>query len=70
MTKSPTHRPHDQAVVELLQADPLLAQVYLDVATQEGSEPGGQAALLAAQRQVAQARQLPAKPPPAADGPL
>jgi DNA-binding phage protein len=41
-------RPHDEAVVELLKADPSFADEYLAAALDEASEPGGHATLLAA----------------------
>ena len=49
-------RPHDEAVVELLRDDPEFAGAYLSAALEEADEPGGRAALLAALRQVAEAR--------------
>ena len=48
-------RPHDQTVIELLREDPSLADVYLATALEEVNEPGGQFALLAALRQIAEA---------------
>ena len=50
------NRPHDAAVVELLKADPEFANEYLAAALEESDEPGGQAALLAALRHVAEAQ--------------
>lgn len=47
---------HDETVVELLKADPGLADVYLSTALDEVNLPGGQAALLAALRQIAEAQ--------------
>ena len=49
-TKTLTSRPHDDAVVEMLKADPAFADDYLAAALDEVGEPGGQAALLAALR--------------------
>lgn len=56
MTAASSHRPHDEAVVELLKADPALADEYLAVAQEEAEEPGGPAALSAALRHVAETR--------------
>ena len=53
------NRPHDAAVVELLKADPEFANAYLAAAL-EADEPGGQAALLAALRHVAEAQGMAA----------
>ena len=53
------NRPHDAAVVELLKADPEFANEYLAAAL-EADEPGGQAALLAALRHVAEAQGMAA----------
>ena len=58
--KQPASRPHDAAVVELLKADPDFANEYLAAALEESDEPGGQAALLAAQRHVAEAQGMAA----------
>jgi DNA-binding phage protein len=49
-------RPHDLTVVELLREDPALVDEYLAVAMEEVDEEGGQQALLAALRHVAEAR--------------
>jgi probable addiction module antidote protein len=49
-------RPHDETVVDMLKADPDFASVYLAAALDESSEPGGQFALLAALRQIAEAQ--------------
>lgn len=54
MTRS--SRPHDQAVAELLRDDPAFADAYLSAALEEASEPGGRVALLAALRQIADAK--------------
>ena len=58
--KQPASRPHDAAVVELLKADPDIANEYLAAALEESDEPGGQAALLAALRHVAEAQGMAA----------
>ena len=58
--KQPANRPHDAAVVELLKADPEFANEYLATALDEAEEPGGQAALLAALRHVAEAQGMAA----------
>lgn len=49
-------KPHDEATVEMLKRDPELAEEYLRAALEEIDEPGGEAAFLAALRQVALAR--------------
>ena len=56
MSTQAASRPHDDAVVELLRADPAFANEYLAVALEEAQEPGGQAALLAALRHIAEAQ--------------
>ncbi len=53
-------RAHDDAVVELLREDPAFADEYLAVAMDEADLPGGQAALLAALRHVAEAQGMAA----------
>lgn len=58
--KQPASRPHDAAVVELLKADPEFANEYLAAALEEAYEPGGQTALLAALRHVAEAQGMAA----------
>ena len=58
--KQPANRPHDATVVELLRADPDFANEYLAAALDEADEPGGQAALLAALRHVAEAQGMAA----------
>ena len=55
-TKPPNSRSHDEAVIEMLRADPAFADDYLAAALDEAQEPGGQAALLAALRQIAEAQ--------------
>lgn len=54
--KAPASKPHDEAVVQMLKADPELADAYLAAALEEASLPGGQYALLAALRHIAQAQ--------------
>ena len=54
------NRPHDAAVVELLKADLDFANEYLAAALEEADEPGGQPALLAALRHVAETQGLAA----------
>ena len=49
-------RPHDETAVRLLKDDPEFAAIYLAAALDESDEPGGQYALLAALRQIAQAQ--------------
>lgn len=56
----PASRPHDAVVVELLKADPDFANEYLAAALEEAGEPGGQTALLAALRHVAEAQGMAA----------
>jgi len=58
--KQAASRPHDAAVVDLLRADPAFANEYLAAALEEADEPGGQAALLAALRHVAEAQGMAA----------
>ena len=54
------NRPHDAAVVELLKADLDFANEYLAADLEEADEPGGQPALLAALRHVAEAQGMAA----------
>jgi probable addiction module antidote protein len=54
--KVPASRSNDDAMVEMLKADPELADIYLATALEEASLPGGQFALLAALRHIAQAQ--------------
>ncbi len=49
-------RPHDETVVDMLKADPDFAAVYLAAALEEAELPGGQSALLAALRHIAEAQ--------------
>lgn len=55
-----THRPHDEAIVELLREDPDFADEYLTAAMEEADQAGGQQALLAALRHVAEAQGMAA----------
>ena len=48
--KAPRHVSHDEVVVDVLKADPEIAEVYLATALEEADLPGGQFALLAALR--------------------
>ncbi len=47
---------HEETVVAMLKADPEFAAVYLAAALDEADQPGGQFALLAALRQIAEAQ--------------
>ncbi|MBS0507271.1 MAG: putative addiction module antidote protein [Proteobacteria bacterium] len=58
--KQPASRTHDEAVIELLRAEPDFANEYLAAALDEADEPGGQVALLAALRHVAEAQGMAA----------
>lgn len=58
--KSPASRSHDAAVVDMLKADPEFADAYLAAALEEADQPGGQTALLAALRHVAEAQGMAA----------
>jgi DNA-binding phage protein len=49
-------RPHDEAMVEMLKSGTRLAEIYLATALEEASLPGGQIALIAAQRHIAEAQ--------------
>lgn len=59
-SKTPASRPHDAAVVDMLKADPEFADAYLAAALEEADQPGGQAALLAALRHIAEAQGMAA----------
>ena len=48
-------QPHDETVVEMFKADAEMADVYLATALEEAHLPGGQFALLAALRHIAEA---------------
>ena len=54
--KSPRDVSHGETVVDLLEADPKFAAVYLAAALDEVDQPGGQHALLSALRQIAEAQ--------------
>lgn len=54
--KTPTSRPHDEAVIEMLRAEPRFINEYLAAALEEADLLGGQAALLAALRHVVEAQ--------------
>lgn len=56
----PASRPHEATVVGLLRADPDFANDYLAAALDEAEMPGGQAALLAALRHIAEAQGMAA----------
>ncbi len=49
-------RPHDETVVQMLRNDPEMADAYLATALEEANLPGGQFALLAALRHIAEAQ--------------
>ena len=53
-------RPHNEAVVEMLKADPEFANAYLAVALEEADQPGGQQTLLSALRHIAEAQGMSA----------
>jgi probable addiction module antidote protein len=55
-----TSRPHDEAVVAMLKADPAFANEYLAVALAQADQAGGQQALLAALRHIAEAQGMSA----------
>ena len=59
-SNTPASRPHDAAVAEMLKADPEFADAYLAAALGEADQPGGQQALLAALRQIAEAQGMAA----------
>jgi probable addiction module antidote protein len=59
-TKARTNRPHDEAVVEMLKADPAFANEYLAAALEESGLVGGQSALLAALRHISEAQGMAA----------
>ena len=59
-SKTPASRPHDAAVVDMLKADPEFADAYLAAALEEADQPGGQAALLASLRHIAEAQGMAA----------
>lgn len=47
-------KPHDDTVIAMLKADPEFAEACLATALEEASLPGGQFALLAALRHIAE----------------
>lgn len=49
-------RPHAEAVIELLRADPAFADEYLQAVLAQADEEGGREALLSALRHVAEAQ--------------
>lgn len=53
---APGHVSHDEVVVDMLKADPEMADVYLATALEEADLPGGQFALVAALRHIAEAQ--------------
>ena len=55
---APRDRSHDEVVVDMLKVDPEMADVYLATALEEADLPGGQFALLAAQRHIAEAKSM------------
>ena len=57
---APRHVSHDETVVEMLKADPDFANEYLAAALEEAELPGGQAALLAALRHIAESQGMTA----------
>lgn len=52
----PTSRLHDQTIIDLLRDDPEFVDEYLAAALDEIGQPGGQKALLAALRHIAEAQ--------------
>jgi probable addiction module antidote protein len=54
--RTPRSRPHDETVIDMLRDDPEFVDEYLAAALDEVDQPGGQAALLAALRHVAEAQ--------------
>lgn len=55
-TKHPISQSHDATVVALLKSDPDFANIYLAAALDEADQLGGQVALLAALRHIAEAQ--------------
>ena len=53
---APRHVSHDEVVVNMLKADPEMAPVHLAAALEEANLPGGQFALVAALRHIAEAQ--------------
>ena len=58
--KSPRDISHDEIVIGMLKADPDFANEYLATALEEADLPGGQTALLAALRHIAEAQGMSA----------
>ena len=52
--KAPRHVSHDEVVIDMLKAEPDFANEYLAAALEEADLPGGQTALLAALRHIAE----------------
>ena len=50
---APRDPSHDEVVVDMLKADPEMADVYLATALEEANLPGGHIALVAALRHIA-----------------
>ena len=58
--KAPRHVSHDDVVIDMLKAEPDFANEYLAAALEEADLPGGQTALLAALRHIAEAQGMSA----------
>lgn len=58
--KAPRHVSHDEIVIGMLKTDPGFANEYLAAALEEADLPGGQTALLAALRHIAEAQGMSA----------
>ena len=58
--KAPRDISHDEIVIGMLKADPDFANEYLATALEEADLPGGQTALLAALRHIAEAQGMSA----------
>jgi probable addiction module antidote protein len=58
--KAPRDISHDEVVIGMLKADPNFANEYLAAALEEADLPGGQFALLAALRHIAEAQGMSA----------
>jgi probable addiction module antidote protein len=58
--KAPRDVGHDEIVIGMLKADPDFANEYLATALEEADLPGGQTALLAALRHIAEAQGMSA----------
>ncbi len=54
------NRSHDEAVIDMLKADPDFANDYLAVALEEADHSGGQQAMLSALRHIAEAQGMSA----------